>query len=72
MTYLTDVASQLSDFTDDPVAAQSKTNEPIRSENDYDSEQHNNTHLVVEDNEGLEAAQFEFSSSNFTTKVAIL
>ena len=34
VTYLTDVASQLSDFTDDPVA-QSK---PIRSENDYDGE----------------------------------
>ena len=65
------MASQLSDFSDDPVA-QSKTNEPIRSENDYDSEQHNNTHLVVEGNDSLEAAQFEFSSSNFTIKVAIL
>ena len=72
ITYLTDVASQLSDFTDDPVE-QSKRNEPIRPENDY------NTHLqnsvVVGDNKDLEAArgfQFEFSSSNFTTKVNLL
>ena len=82
VTYLTDIASQLSDFTDDPVE-QSKTNKPIRSENGHDLDHDgilganevatsSSTHLENSETiEGLEAKgfQYEFSSSNFTTKV---
>lgn len=60
MTYLTDVASQLSDFTNDSIE-QSKANKPIGSEDRLDISTNDTLHDLDNANDFLSASEIETS-----------